>query len=151
VCLYGVRSFERGEAELLDRLGVRVFLMSEIEERGVARTLNEAVAIVGSAAGGFGITLDLDAIDPLDAPGVGSPEAGGLRGDELIRALAAHGAHPNLIGIEIVEYNPYQDRAAATAGLVCDALDAMLVGQPMLNTPRQETPPAAPQEASGCS
>jgi arginase len=135
VCLYGVRSFERGEAELLARLGVRVFLMSEIEERGVVRTLNEAVSIVGCADGGFGITLDLDAIDPLDAPGVGTPEAGGLRGDELIRALAAHGARPDLIGIEIVEYNPYQDRAAATAGLVCDALDAMLVGQPTLNTP----------------
>ena len=80
----------------------------------------------------FGITLDMDAIDPLDAPGVGTPEAGGLRGDELIRALAAHGAHPNLVGIEIVEYNPYQDRASATAGLVCDALDAMLVGQSRL-------------------
>jgi arginase len=151
VCLYGVRSFERGEAELLERLGVRVFLMSEIEERGVAQTLNEAVSIVGCADGGFGITLDLDAIDPLDAPGVGTPEAGGLRGDELIRALAAHGAHPNLVGIEIVEYNPYQDLAAATAGLVCDALDAMLVGQSTLNTPGQGTPPSTWQEANGCS
>ena len=92
VCLYGVRSFERGEAEFLARLGVRVFLMSEIAERGVAVTLNEAVSIVGCANGGFGITLDMDAIDPLDAPGVGTPEAGGLRGDELIRR-SLHMAH----------------------------------------------------------
>ena len=154
VCLYGVRSFERGEAEFLARLGVRVFLMSEIAERGVAVTLNEAVSTVGCANGGFGITLDMDAIDPLDAPGVGTPEAGGLRGDELIAALAAHGAHPNLVGIEIVEYNPYQDRASATAGLVCDALDAMLVGQSRLCTPWQGTPrdPARfAEEASACS
>jgi arginase len=150
VCLYGVRSFERGEAELLERLGVRVFLMSEIEERGVATTLAEAISIVGCADGGFGITLDLDAIDPLDAPGVGTPEAGGLRGDDLIAALAAHGGHPNLVGIEIVEYNPFQDRAATTAGLVSDALDAMLVGQSRLNAPWQGTPPAK-QEARGCS
>jgi arginase len=151
VCLYGVRSFERGEAELLERLGVRVFHMSEIAERGVATTLNEAVSIVACADGGFGITLDLDAIDPQDAPGVGTPEAGGLRGDELIRALAAHGGHPDLIGIEIVEYNPYQDRAAATAGLVCDALDAMLVGQSRRDPPLEGTPPAAKQETDGCS
>jgi arginase len=151
VCLYGVRSFERGEADFLERLGVRVFLMSEIMERGVAPTLNEAMSIVGCASGGFGITLDMDAIDPLDAPGVGTPEAGGLRGDELIAALAAHGGHPELVGIEIVEYNPFQDRAAATAGLVCDALDAMLVGQSRLDTPWQGSPPAAQQEASGCS
>lgn len=145
VCLYGVRSFERGEAQLLERLGVRVFLMSEIAQRGVERTLSEAVAMVGCAQGGFGITLDLDAIDPLDAPGVGTPEAGGLRSDELIAALAAQGAHPNLVGIEIVEYNPYQDRAATTAGLVSDALDAMLVGEPRLDTPWQQ------KEARRCS
>jgi arginase len=151
VCLYGVRSFERGEAAFLERLGVRVFHMSEIIERGVETTLNEAVAIVACAAGGFGITLDLDAIDPLDAPGVGTPEAGGLRGDELIQALAIHGGHSDLIGIEIVEYNPYQDRAAATAGLVCDALDAMLVGEPGVATPWRGKPPATHKETSGCS
>lgn len=151
VCLYGVRSYERGEAEFLERLGVRVFMMSEIEARGVAVTMNEAMSIVGCAEGGVGITLDLDAIDPLDAPGVGTPEEGGLRGHELIAALSAHGGHPDLVGIEIVEYNPYQDRAAATAGLVCDALDAMLIGQSTLNEPWQGTLPAAHQEASGCS
>jgi len=128
VCLYGVRSYERGEAELLERLGVRVFFMNEIEQRGVTATLREAMSIVAAASAGYGITLDLDAIDPLDAPGVGTPAAGGLRRDELIAALAEHGGDRSLIGIEIVEYNPGQDREAATAGIVCDALEAMLVG-----------------------
>jgi len=132
VCLYGVRSFERGEAELLDRSGVRIYFMSEIEERGVSETMAEALAIVRRASGGFGITLDLDAIDPGDAPGVSTPAAGGLRGADLISALAEHGGDPNLIGIEIVEYNPYRDRQAATAGLVSDALDAMLLAQAAL-------------------
>ena len=132
VCLFGVRSFERGEAELLQRLGVRVFFMAEIAERGVAQTMREAMDIVTGASAGFGITLDLDAIDPGDAPGVGSPAAGGMRSSELIAALAEHGAHPDLVGIEIVEYNPYRDRLAATAGLVGDALDAILLGQAAL-------------------
>ena len=132
VCLFGVRSFERGEADLLERLGVRVYFMEEIRRRGVSESLREAVSLVCCASGGFGITLDLDAIDPTDAPGVGSPAAGGMRAADLMAALAEHGAHPNLSGIEIVEYNPYRDRQLATAGVVGDALDAMLLGQSAL-------------------
>jgi arginase family enzyme len=137
VCLFGVRSFESGEAALLQRLGVRVFFMEEIARRGVAETLREAVSLVCCAAGGFGITLDLDAIDPSDAPGVGSPAEGGMRAGELMSALAEHGGHPNLSGIEIVEYNPYRDRHSTTAGVVGDALDAMLLGQTALATPQR--------------
>ena len=128
VCLYGVRSFERGEAELLERLGVRVFFMDEIKRRGIPQTLREALDIVSCASGGFGITLDLDAIDPHDAPGVGTPAPRGMRGTALLSALAEHGAHPNLAGVEIVEYNPFRDRQSVTAGLVGDALDAILAG-----------------------
>jgi ornithine--oxo-acid transaminase len=135
VVLFGVRSFERGEAELLERLGVRVFFMDEIARRGVAATLREAMSIVTCASGGFGITLDLDAIDPGDAPGVGSPAEGGMRASELMAALAEHGGHPALVGIEVVEYNPYRDRQATTAGLVGDALDAILLGQAALSVP----------------
>jgi arginase len=139
VCLFGVRSFERGEAELLKELGVRVFFMDEIDRRGVAAALSEAMALVCCASGGFGITLDLDAIDPDDAPGVGTPAEGGMRAAELLAALAAHGSHPNLAGIEIVEYNPYRDRHAVTAGVVADALDAMLIGQSALAVPEADT------------
>ena len=129
VCLYGVRSFERGEAELIERLGVRVFFMDEIAKCGIAATLREALDIVSGGDAGFGITLDLDAIDPDDAPGVGTPTNGGMRGRELISALADFGAHPKLLGVEIVEYNPFRDRNAATAALVGDVLDAMLLGR----------------------
>ena len=135
VCLFGVRSFESGEANLLESLGVRVFFMNEIARRGVAECLREAAALVCCASGGFGITLDLDAIDPSDAPGVGSPAEGGMRAGDLLTALAEHGAHPNLSGIEIVEYNPYRDRQSATAGVIGDALDAMLLGQAALAAP----------------
>ena len=72
VCLVGVRSFEPQEAVLLDRLGVRVFLMGEVERRGLAEVVDEALAIARNGAGGYGVSLDLDALDPQDAPGVGS-------------------------------------------------------------------------------
>ena len=129
VCLFGVRSFEHGEAELIERLGVRVFFMDEIAQRGVRDTLREALDIVSRAVAGFGITLDLDAIDPGDAPGVSTPAPNGIRSAALIGALAEHGGDPRLLGIEIVEYNPFLDSEARTAGIVGEALDAILLGR----------------------
>ena len=128
VCLFGVRSYERGEAELIARLGVRVFSMAEIARRGVRETLREALDIVSCSTAGFGITLDLDAIDPADAPGVNTPAPRGIRAAELLDALAAHGGDPRLLGVEIVEYNPFRDSDGRTARFVGDGLDAMLLG-----------------------
>ncbi len=126
VSLIGVRSSESGEAELLKRLGVRVFFMSEVAQRGLDAVMREALAIATRGTAGFGVTLDLDVIDPVDAPGVGSPVSGGLRPVELGAALATLHGHPALAGVEIAEYNPQRDRGGMTARLACDMLQAML-------------------------
>jgi len=126
VCLIGVRSFETGEAALLSRLGVRVFLMHEVRHRGLAAVMKEAVAIARGKDGCYGISLDLDAIDPQDAPGVGSPVRGGIRPRQLWQSLAECNRDPALAALEIVEYNPYRDRRGATARLVDDAIKALL-------------------------
>jgi arginase len=115
VCVLGARSYEPEERALLDRIGVRVIGMEEIGRRGVAAALDEALAIVGGAASGYGITLDLDVLDPRDAPGVGTPAPGGLRAAELIPALAAAAGDPRLRALEIAEYNPRRDRNGITA------------------------------------
>ena len=125
VCLVGVRSFETGEAALLRRLGVRVFFMHDIERRGLTEVLKEAVAIAADG-GAYGISLDLDAVDPRDAPGVGSPVAGGIRGPDLLRALARYGRGPGLAGVEITEYNPERDRDGKTARLVVSTIASLL-------------------------
>jgi arginase len=125
VCVVGVRSFETGEAALLRRLGVRVFFMPEIARRGLHDVMTDALAIAGNG-GSYGISFDLDAVDPRDAPGVGSPAAGGIRGPDLLRAFSRIGRDPALAGLEIVEYNPHRDRRGATARLASDAIQALL-------------------------
>jgi ornithine--oxo-acid transaminase len=129
VCLVGVRSFEAGEAELLRRLGVRVHLMQEVVQRGLESVMREAIDYVQRGTAGFGLTIDLDALDPNDAPGVSTPVPGGIAVGELTAALTQLAHHPALTAVEIVEYNPQRDRYAATAGLVADLLDAALTGQ----------------------
>lgn len=83
----GPRSYEPEEIEFLQQMGVRIIASDEILERGFAACLDEAVAIVGGAPNGFGVTLDLDAIDPGLAPGVGSPEPEGLWDGDVLAAV----------------------------------------------------------------
>jgi arginase len=129
VCLVGVRSFESGEAELLARLGVRVIFMDEVRRRGLADAIQEAHAIATHGTAGFGVTFDLDALDPEDAPGVGTPEASGIRQCELLPGLAPLGADRRLVGFEIAEYNPLRDQAGRTAGVV-EAVALTVFGAP---------------------
>ena len=115
VCLIGVRSYEAGEAALLHRLGVRVFEMDEVRRRGLADVFDEALAIVRQGTAGFGVSVDLDALDPAEEPGVGTPVPGGLRRAELSAALSHLRGDPGFVAMEIVEYNPRRDRGHATA------------------------------------
>jgi len=133
VCLVGVRSFEAAEAELLKRLGVRVYFMHDIARRGLDAVMREALEHVQKGTAGFGVTVDLDVLDPRDAPGVTTPVPGGIGVAELTAALTQLAHHPALTAVEIVEYNPQRDCYAATAGLVADILDAVLAGQPSLH------------------
>jgi arginase len=115
VCLLGVRSYESGEAALLHRLGVRVIAMDEIRERGAKAAVNEALQIARTGTAGYGLSLDLDVLDPAEGPGVGSPVPGGILCDELAQALHLLHNDPALLGMEIVEYNPLRDPERQTA------------------------------------
>jgi arginase len=88
LCLIGVRSFEAGEAKLLEQLKVRVYFIEEVKQRGLAVVLHEARQLVTQNTIGYGLSIDLDSIDPLAAPGVNAPVSDGLCKDELIKELA---------------------------------------------------------------
>jgi arginase len=132
ICFVGVRSYESGEMALLTRLGVRIILMEEVKQRGIDAALQEALAIATRGTAGFGLTIDLDGFDPLDAPAVGLKEPDGLRALPTLAALAPLARHPALRGLEIVEYIPEFDRELATAHLLRDLILAVLAPQPAL-------------------
>ncbi len=117
VALVGVRSFEAGEHALLSSLGVQIYYIDEVRQRGLAAVMQAAQARVTQHSSHFGVSIDLDAVDPAEAPGVGSPERGGLHGDELVAALTTLAADERLVGVEISEYNPGHDVAQKTARL----------------------------------
>ncbi len=128
LCLVGIRSYEEGEAALLARLGVRVMHIDEVKRRGVTAALDEAIAIATRGTAGYGLSIDLDAVDPADAPGVGTPVEGGLGQQELLDALAHHAGDARLQALEIAEYNPLHDRDGRTAALAMRLAAAVLSG-----------------------
>jgi arginase len=121
LCLVGIRSYQKGEAELLSRLGVKIYFMEEVQQRGIDVILAEAHTIVTQNTCGYGISVDLDVIDPKDAPGVGCREPDGIEGNALIRALAKI-TDKKLLGLEIAEYNPMFDEGEKTARLLIDII-----------------------------
>jgi len=126
VAVLGVRSYEPEEQRLLSSLGVTVFDMQAIRHDGLDLVMRAALSIARCAPGGYGISIDLDAIDPVDAPGVGSPEPGGIPAQALLDCLALARHDPSLLGVEIAELNPFRDRADKTTQLTLDLLSAML-------------------------
>jgi len=129
VCLVGVRSYERGEATLLNKLGVRIFFMEEIRQRGLKSVLSEAKQIVSRNTVRYGVTLDIDSIDPEDAPGTGVSELNGIRSLDLCHAMTLFVDDPKLIGLEIVEFDPSRDQNHKTEKLIAELIAAATLGQ----------------------
>lgn len=129
VCLIGVRSFEEGEAALLDRLNVRIFFMEEVQKKGMETVMGEALAHIGSGKKSFGVSLDLDVITPEEAPGVGSPAPHGIHFNDLLNGLKGLQDEKKLLAFEVVEYNPERDHHARTARLCYDILLAIIKGE----------------------
>ncbi len=125
VCLIGVRSYESGEAKLLKSLGVKIFFSEEVHRLGIAEVLRQAYQHVSKNTCAVGISLDLDGIDPVDAPGVGCPVVNGIKGSALVQALRSEINDKDIMAIEIVEYNPIKDIDKKTAKLAVELFDAI--------------------------
>lgn len=127
VYLIATRSFEEGEAALLKKLKVKVVYTPEVLKRGFRHVLREAIAHVTRKTACFGVSLDLDCVDPSEAPEVGSPEKGGLRASDLLKGLSHEFHHrKDLIAMEVVEYNPDCNHLNMTVELCFQIIKAIL-------------------------
>ncbi len=128
LCLIGVRSYEEGEAALLQSLGVRCFKMDEVAQKGLDAVMQEAIQIVTQGTVAYGISIDLDGLDPDEVPGVGSKVAGGLGLQALADALACYVCGDvRFIGAEIAEFNPHLDVNGKTVRCIQSLLEALFV------------------------
>lgn len=120
--LMGIRSFESGEKALLERLGVKVIYMEDINQKGFNTCWQEAIEYVKQQTQNYGISVDLDGLDPQEVPGVGSPEANGILPSELLSGIQQLKGDPKLIAIELAEYNPRLDKEQKTQTVLLNIL-----------------------------
>lgn len=115
--LVGIRNLDEEERQNIARFGINVFTMKDIDRRGIANILDEAIQVASKGADGVHVSFDMDVVDPGTAPGVGTAVAGGLsyREGHLVMELI-HDAGV-MTSLEVVETNPFLDVRNATARL----------------------------------
>ena len=119
--LIGVRNIDAAERENIRRAGVtQVYTMRDIDERGMRAVMEEALRSAGHGTAGYHVSLDMDWIDPEDAPGVGTPVRGGATYREAHLAMEILADHGRMLSFEIVEVNPVIDEHNRTADLAVE-------------------------------
>jgi arginase len=124
VALVAIRSLDAGEKKRLKETGVQVHTMSDIDRHGVHRVMQKALARVTDGTDYVHVSFDLDAVDPMVAPGVGTPVKGGLdyREAHLIMEVIADAGV--MTSLEMVEVNPILDQGNASAAFAVELVQS---------------------------
>jgi len=117
VALVGIRDLDARERRLVKESGVHIFTMRDIDERGMREVMADALRFAGDDTAGISVSLDMDFVDPSDAPGVGTPVRGGVTYREAHLALEMIADSKLLSSFELVEINPVIDVHNTTATL----------------------------------
>jgi arginase len=113
--LIGLRDVDEYEREVVRQLGVVTFTMRDIDELGLRKIMEQALAAASNGTAGFHLSLDMDAVDPDEAPGVGTPVRGGMSYREAHLSMETICDSGGMLSMEIVEVNPVLDTANRTA------------------------------------
>ncbi|MCL6516760.1 arginase [Alicyclobacillus sp.] len=126
VVLVGARSIDPDEARLIRQSGITVFTMAEIDRMGMADVMEQAIRIAGEGTDGIHLSLDLDALDPMFAPGVGTPVNGGVTYREGHLAMELLAASGRLLSADVVEVNPILDHRNQTGRMAVELVESLL-------------------------
>ena len=132
VVIIGARSVDPEERQLIKEQGVKVFTMHEIDRYGMTSVMEDALAYLRSRdVDGVHLSLDLDGLDPLYTPGVGTPVPGGISYRESHLAMEMLEDSGMITSAEFVEVNPILDEKNKTAD-VAVGLMGSLFGEKLL-------------------
>jgi len=131
VAIVGLRDVDESERAAIAASDVTTFTMSDIDERGIANVAEDALDVATAGTDGVHVSLDLDWLDPREAPGVGTPVRGGVTYREAHSALEAVAERDGLRSLELVEVNPILDEGNETASLATE-LAASALGKQIL-------------------
>ncbi|HEY4321591.1 MAG TPA: arginase [Gemmatimonadales bacterium] len=131
VAIIGARDLDDAERANARAFGVTIYTMRDIDERGMRAVLRDAIAQVSNGTDGIHVSLDLDFVDPREAPGVGTPVRGGATFREAHLAMETLWDTGRVVAVDLVEVNPVLDEVNHTAELAV-GLMASAFGQRIL-------------------
>ncbi len=131
VVIIGARDLDPAERAHAREYGVTIYTMRDLDERGMRSVLREAIERVSNGTGGFHVSVDLDFVDPREAPGVGTPVRGGVTYREAHLAMETLWDTSRVVSMDLVEVNPVLDEVNHTAELAV-GLMASAFGQRIL-------------------
>jgi arginase len=126
VVIVGLRDVDQTEKPHVREYGVHAFTMREIDERGMRSVMEEAMRLASEGTAGFHLSLDMDFVDPKDAPGVGTPVRGGATYREAHLAMEMICDSRRMLSMEVVEVNPVIDEVNRTADLAVELVTSGL-------------------------
>jgi arginase len=115
IVIVGARDLDPGERTLLHESGVHVRTIADIDRRGMSKIAHEALRLTTAGTNGVYVMLDMDVVDPAEAPGVGTPVPGGITFREAHLMMEMVAESGKLLGLDLVEVNPILDRENKTA------------------------------------
>jgi arginase len=122
VVIVGLRDVDQTEKPHVRGFGVHAYTMRDIDERGMRSVMEEAIRVAGTGTAGFHLSLDMDFVDPKDAPGVGTPVRGGATYREAHLAMEMICDSHRMVSVEVVEVNPVIDNSNQTADLAVELI-----------------------------
>jgi arginase len=131
VVIIGARSLDKGERALIRELGVKVYTMHDIDRLGMTKVMEETILRVTDGTDGVHLSLDMDGLDPEDAPGVGTPVIGGISYREGHLAMELLSEAGCVTSAELVEVNPILDHMNKTAKVGVELI-CSLMGEKIL-------------------
>jgi arginase len=126
VAIVGLRDVDERERNAIEESGVTAFTMADIDTRGLTSVVDDALDIATDGTEGVHVSLDLDWVDPREAPGVGTPVRGGVTYREAHAALERVASRDCLRSLDLVEVNPILDERNETASLAAELASSAL-------------------------
>ncbi|MGR3546317.1 MAG: arginase family protein, partial [Roseovarius sp.] len=136
ICILGLRSVDRAEREALQASRIRYHDMRVIDEEGISRPLAAFLDRVAAAGGALHVSLDVDFIDPIFAPAVGTTVPGGVTIREAHLTMEMICDSGLMTSLDLVELNPFLDERGRTAQVMVD-LAASALGRRVFDRPTQ--------------
>lgn len=122
-----IRSFEKGEAQTLKENNVRIYYENYVAQHGFDFVYSDAKNHITKTTPYFGISIDIDAFDPIFAPGTGTREPKGLNPHDIFPYMTGIIEDPHCLAVEIAEFNsPKDDADEKTLALMCKLIRAIM-------------------------